>query len=464
LTGASAINKLLGREVYSSNVQLGGTQIMFKNGVSHVDVIDDFRGTLATVQWLSYVPVKKGVAPPILNMDDPIDRNIEFTPSSVPYNPVHMLAGYTESTGQWVSGFFDRGSWMETLAGWARTVICGRARLGGIPVGVIAVETRTVEQVIPADPATPESQEQTFMQAGQVWYPDSAYKTAQAISDFNYGEELPLIIFANWRGFSGGMRDMYNEILKFGSYIVDNLRKYRHPVFIYIPPFGELRGGAWVVLDPTINPKHMQMFCDEQGRGGVLEPNGTVEIKYRKKDLLTTMHRLDSVLISLDAQLAKEANEQNHQALKAKIASREIELLPCYEQVAVQFADLHDRPGRMKAKGVIQDSVQWKTARKFFYYRLRRVLAEEQIKSNFQQACPTMEEEQLESIFQKAVPADVKNSDESFVAWVENADKHLGDTLKSLQDQYIRSQLLELFQRDPKAVEQALKDIKKTHT
>jgi acetyl-CoA carboxylase carboxyltransferase component len=32
-----------------------------------------------------------------------------------------------------------------------------------------------------------------------------SYKTATAIRDFNYGERLPLIIFANWRGFSGGM-------------------------------------------------------------------------------------------------------------------------------------------------------------------------------------------------------------------------------------------------------------------
>ena len=39
----------------------------------------------------------------------------------------------------------------------------------------------------------------------QVWYPDSAHKTAQAINDFNR-EGLPLIMFANWRGFSGGMK------------------------------------------------------------------------------------------------------------------------------------------------------------------------------------------------------------------------------------------------------------------
>ena len=36
------------------------------------------------------------------------------------------------------------------------------------------------------------------------------------------------------------------------------------------------------------------MFCiDRNSRGGVLEPEGTVEIKYRKKDLVKTMARLD---------------------------------------------------------------------------------------------------------------------------------------------------------------------------
>jgi acetyl-CoA carboxylase/biotin carboxylase 1 len=44
---------------------------------------------------------------------------------------------------------------------------------------------------------------------------------------------------------------MYNEVLKFGAMIVDALREYKQPVFVYIPPGGELRGGAWVVVDPT---------------------------------------------------------------------------------------------------------------------------------------------------------------------------------------------------------------------
>ena len=106
------------------------------------------------------------------------------------------------------TGLFDAGSFTETLGGWAKTVVTGRARLGGIPIGVIAVETRAIEMVTPADPANMDSVAQVSQQAGQVWYPNSAYKTATAIKDVDK-EGIPLFILANWRGFSGGMRDMY---------------------------------------------------------------------------------------------------------------------------------------------------------------------------------------------------------------------------------------------------------------
>lgn len=48
---------------------------------------------------------------------------------------------------------------------------------------------------------------------------------------------------------------MYEEILKFGAYIVDGLRRYKQPIIVYIPANGELRGGAWAVVDPTINSR-----------------------------------------------------------------------------------------------------------------------------------------------------------------------------------------------------------------
>lgn len=366
LTGYLALNKLLGRDVYTSQDQLGGPQVMMPNGVSHMQVEDDQEGVKAILRWLSYVPSTCFTRSLALPSSDPVSRKIDFKPTKTPYDPRNMIAGVENEDGSWTSGFFDKGSWTETLAEWGKSVVCGRARLGGIPMGVIAVETRLMEQRIPADPANPESREAVLAQAGQVWFPDSAHKTATAIRDFNNAENLPLIIFANWRGFSGGTRDMYGEILKFGAMIVDELRVYRHPVFVYIPPNGELRGGAWVVVDPTINEARMEMYADVESRGGILEPPGICEVKFRDKDQKAAMHRLDPVLLELDQD--PEANAED-------ISAREAQLLPMYLQVAHEFADLHDRSGRMKAKGVIRDVVEWEDARSYFHARLQRRLA-----------------------------------------------------------------------------------------
>lgn len=59
---------------------------------------------------------------------------------------------------------------------------------------------------------------------------------------------------------------MYEQIVKFGAYIVDGLRKYSKPVITYIPPNGELRGGAWAVVDSTLNPRYMEMYADPESR------------------------------------------------------------------------------------------------------------------------------------------------------------------------------------------------------
>ena len=219
---------------------------MYKNGVSHMTANDDFEGVSKIVEWLAYVPDKRNNPLPIGPAVDSWDRDVVYNPPPKQAYDVRWLIHGKDDEEGFQSGLFDKDSFVETLGGWAKTVVVGRARLGGIPMGVIAVETRSVENVTPADPANPDSAEQITNEAGGVWYPNSAFKTAQAIKDFNYGEQLPLMILANWRGFSGGQKDMYNEVLKYGSFIVDALVKYEQPIFVYIPPFGELRGGSWV--------------------------------------------------------------------------------------------------------------------------------------------------------------------------------------------------------------------------
>jgi hypothetical protein len=89
-------------------------------------------------------------------------------------------------------------------------------------------------------------------------------------------------------------------------------------------------------------------------RGGVLEPEGIVEIKFRAKDLVKAMHRIDPMIISIKAEL-QTANlpQEQRLVLERQIVDREKFLMPMYHQVAVHFADLHDTPDRMQEKGAI---------------------------------------------------------------------------------------------------------------
>ncbi|CCM00738.1 uncharacterized protein FIBRA_02778 [Fibroporia radiculosa] len=449
LTGAPALNKVLGREVYTSNLQLGGTQIMYKNGVSHLTASSDLEGATHILQWLSYVPVVKGAPLPILESNDTWDRDIGYSPPKGPYDPRWFIEGKTdETTTEWMSGFFDKGSFQETLSGWAQTVVVGRARLGGIPMGIIAVETRTIERVVPADPANPTSFEQRIMEAGQVWYPNSAYKTAQAIFDFNR-ESLPLIIFANWRGFSGGQQDMYDEILKQGSKIVDGLSSYKQPVFVYIMPNGELRGGAWVVLDPSINSQQMEMYADVDARAGVLEPEGIVEIKMRRDKILKLMERLDGQYASLktDTTDMLKSAEERTAAIEA-LAQRETLLMPTYKQIALLYADLHDRTGRMEAKGCASPMV-WKDARRKFYWALRSKVAWSTAMASLAEASPDSSDEYRSELLEKLASLDGVTDRRAMAESLESLD--LTATLAQLKADHLMSQMLTLAHEDRKA-------------
>lgn len=49
-------------------------------------------------------------------------------------------------------------------------------------------------------------------------------------------EQLPLIILANWRGFSGGQRDLFEGVLQ-----VINLEEMQHRLHIQFVPLALIR-------------------------------------------------------------------------------------------------------------------------------------------------------------------------------------------------------------------------------
>ena len=105
----------------------------------------------------------------------------------------------------------------------------------------------------------------------------------------------------------------------------------------------------------------MEFYAAESAKGGVLEPEGIVDIKFRRQDLHSAMKR--TIPGGFDDDEAKR---------KA--------LMPTFKQLAVHFAALHDTPGVMLHKEAIKDIIPWQTSREFSRFDSAR-LAEERIKS-----------------------------------------------------------------------------------
>ncbi|KAK2111373.1 hypothetical protein P7K49_011119 [Saguinus oedipus] len=109
-----------------------------------------------------------------------------------------------------------------------------------------------------------------------------------------------------------------------------------------------------------------------------------------------------------------ELSTAERKELENKLKEREEFLIPIYHQVAVQFADLHDTPGRMQEKGVINDILDWKTSRTFFYWRLRRLLLEDLVKKKIHNANPELTDGQIQAMLRRwfvEVEGTVKSSD-----------------------------------------------------
>jgi acetyl-CoA carboxylase/biotin carboxylase 1 len=172
-----------------------------------------------------------------------------------------------------------------------------------------------------------------------------------------------------------------------------------------------------------------------------------VEIKYKQKDILKTMHRLDSKIKALVARQNTTQSKEEADQIKKQIEAREKELTSVYEQVAISFADLHDTPGRMKAKGCIREVLTWKTSRQYFFYRVKRRLNEEYLKKNIAVANPTFSEDEVTALLQEWMK-DV-NDDKAAVKWFDTQAAAIKQKLKHLREGYVKLQVANATTEDP---------------
>jgi acetyl-CoA carboxylase carboxyltransferase component len=82
---------------------------------------------------LSYLPNHGLQAPPTIPADDPVDRLSPELRSIIPRRRERMY-----DARKVITIIVDKDSWFEIGKLWGRTAICGLARMGGMPVGIIA--------------------------------------------------------------------------------------------------------------------------------------------------------------------------------------------------------------------------------------------------------------------------------------------------------------------------------------
>lgn len=132
-------------------------------GISHKVVNTDLEGITECLRWTAFSqPFHQSINPSFpVPPKDPVGRKVAgFLAETALKDPRAFLS----SPG----GLFDEGSFWECQRQWARSVMVGRARLGGVPVGVISPEGSVTEKTVLADPALIESRECVVPQAGNV--------------------------------------------------------------------------------------------------------------------------------------------------------------------------------------------------------------------------------------------------------------------------------------------------------
>jgi len=158
-------------------------------------------------------------------------------------------------------------------------------------------------------------------------------------------------------------------------------------------------------------------------------------VKYRKGDQVKLMHRLDPQLIELSQDKVANAD-----AIKV----REDALLPVYLQIAHEFADLHDRAGRMEAKGVIRKALEWKNARPFFFHRMVRRLHEDQARATFMAADSKLSFAAASGVLTEMAGA-AFHDDETMGAWLEQSGDKIEAKAKELKNASVKVQLASLL-------------------
>jgi propionyl-CoA carboxylase beta chain len=252
ITGPDVVKTVTGEEVTFE--ELGGAAThASKSGVAHF-IAPDERTCLEDARYLlSFLPQNNMEQPLFAEPADPPDREEPELDTLVPDNPNKPYDMH-----EVIRRVVDDGDFMEVHERWAENLVCGFARLGGHPVGVVGNQPRSLAGVLDID---------------------SSVKGARFVR-FCDAFNIPLVTFVDVPGFLPGTNQEWGGIIRHGAKLLYAFAEATVPKLTVITR--KAYGGAYDVM----SSKHIRADFNiawPTAEVAVMGPDGAVNIIFRKE-------------------------------------------------------------------------------------------------------------------------------------------------------------------------------------
>src|SRR4249919_2516964 len=252
ITGPDVVKTVTGEDVTFE--ELGGAAAhATKSGVAHFTAPDEDTCIEDARYLLSFLPQNNLEPPPFAPPSDPVDREDASLDAIVPDNP-HQPYDIKDVIGKVV----DDGDFLEVQPNWAANIVCGFARLGGYPVGVVGNQPAALAGVLDIDASA------------------KAARFVRTCDAFN----VPLVTFVDVPGFLPGTDQEWGGIIRHGAKLLYAYCEATVPKLAVITR--KAYGGAYDVM----SSKHVGAdfnFAWPTAEVAVMGPDGAVNIVFRKE-------------------------------------------------------------------------------------------------------------------------------------------------------------------------------------
>ena len=261
LAGPALVKSAIGQEVSSDDLGGAAMHATVSGTIDYHEPNDE--ACIERLRTLA-ASVRPDVAAPAAPFTR-LSSQAPSRPATDLYDLLHLSSREEYEVRDVLACIIDGESFEEYKRDYGQSVVCGTARIGGFPVGIVANQHHRVK---PADGA---------IQFGGVMYVDSAEKAARFVMNCNQ-DWLPIIFLQDVNGFMVGRDSERAGIIKSGAKLVSAISNSRVPKITVITG-GSFGAGNYAMCGKAFDPRFIfawptarfAVMGGEQASGTLLE-------------------------------------------------------------------------------------------------------------------------------------------------------------------------------------------------